>query len=53
MFGINKIVEETTYTNHCRVPEISPNRTHFPKDRWGSAELLCTTGFKNNSIEPA
>lgn len=54
MVGVYKVMEETTFIQifhesqklHLTVPV-------SPKDIWGSAKLLSTLGFKNNSIEPA
>ena len=54
MFGVYKVVEETIFIQiFCESQKSHQTEPISPKDIWRSAKLLCTSGFKNNSIEPA
>lgn len=54
MFGVYKVVEETVFIQiFCETQKSHQTEPISPKDIRGSAKSLCTSGFKNNSIEPA
>lgn len=54
MFGIYKAVDETIFIkSFCESQKPHQTKPISPKDIRGSAKLLGTLGFKNNSIEPA